>query len=994
MKAEILKIAGVKSEKEFYKKYPTEEAFMKAHSKEFKKAKLGAAMAQDGWVQRAANAEFECKGHPRSNLRSEFSDGRTKAERKEDAAWDKEIAKQEAIEKKEIAAQKAQEWAEYINTGLDPYGEKYGRKDKTFSDSYNKFIAANPKFAEEQSSLGLSPEQRYAMLYKMAGRSGSDSFAAPQRLRSYMKLAPGSRFTDQQLYEATQRMGGIDKYADWWKSGYPEIQKYGGETKKLNQLTNFTNDVDDLIPMAQMGNVIGSYTGGDVVPNTQPIVLNDLYAQNISQLTGLSDEEARKQANLLQQPQAPKIDWKATMTQLGSALGSGDEEARKGKKVPKYQVAPAPIPMSPNIPNLSQFTSKVTAAPNIASGAPTGSVDRLGGFMGKMGGITNVANIAGDILGGIQGLKQEKQALINATATKNISDLTRRAASTRPEQTQRQYLRPEDALVQPNQLFPSYGVGTNFLSRNGSVLRAEDGMQIGGNLGEIQNTYAPGTLYDDLGYEPLNDSDYVKQYYYGGVRKAQDGNWLTQNAGAIQGVGNLATTALGGNNAGSQLGKGIGTAIGTAIPIPGLGAALGAVGGLAGGLLDKKAKKIEKAQKATQANIQATSMQQGIQALNAQNAGFVRNGGKFSTFEEGGWVSHDWQPQVITTFGEHKLSDLLRPDPTMDTLRSGGHLKQNYVEPSQRALDTMALGGELKTTWGGYAEPISYNPYMPGTGETVMFRGKSHDESDGNGHTGIGVKYGSGNHDSYTDYAEYGTENADADVEVERGEPATEMVDGQTGEKNMVVFGNLKIPNMFLNELGDPSAKGKKFKNYVADLGKVEARQNKIIEKATNKIDDLEIFTPFDKLRMDALQAMTLGANMKLKDIAVKKSNAAAIQNAINDTAAEHMIDADHLAKGKIKQDKQAMKEQAKYGKELAKAQWGWLSPLGYLLQNKEKATTAPAKSKTVTVAPPAVQLPTDDVNASTSPAVNTTAKKSTTTSGGGKNKSTIRICK
>jgi hypothetical protein len=41
MKAQILKIAGVKSEKEFYKKYPSEEAFMKIHGKAFKKAQTG-----------------------------------------------------------------------------------------------------------------------------------------------------------------------------------------------------------------------------------------------------------------------------------------------------------------------------------------------------------------------------------------------------------------------------------------------------------------------------------------------------------------------------------------------------------------------------------------------------------------------------------------------------------------------------------------------------------------------------------------------------------------------------------------------------------------------------------------------------------------------------------------------------------------------------------------------------------------------------------------
>ena len=44
MKKQILKIAGVKSEKEFYNKYPTEEAFMAKHGKAFKKAQIGTYM--------------------------------------------------------------------------------------------------------------------------------------------------------------------------------------------------------------------------------------------------------------------------------------------------------------------------------------------------------------------------------------------------------------------------------------------------------------------------------------------------------------------------------------------------------------------------------------------------------------------------------------------------------------------------------------------------------------------------------------------------------------------------------------------------------------------------------------------------------------------------------------------------------------------------------------------------------------------------------------
>ena len=46
MRAQMLKIAGVKSEKAFYKKFPTEAAFMKKHAKAFKKAQAGIQVPQ------------------------------------------------------------------------------------------------------------------------------------------------------------------------------------------------------------------------------------------------------------------------------------------------------------------------------------------------------------------------------------------------------------------------------------------------------------------------------------------------------------------------------------------------------------------------------------------------------------------------------------------------------------------------------------------------------------------------------------------------------------------------------------------------------------------------------------------------------------------------------------------------------------------------------------------------------------------------------------
>jgi peptidoglycan hydrolase-like protein with peptidoglycan-binding domain len=308
------------------------------------------------------------------------------------------------------------------------------------------------------------------------------------------------------------------------------------------------------------------------------------------------------------------------------------------------------------------------------------------------------------------------------------------------------------------------------------------------------------------------------------------------------------------------------------------------------------------------------------------------NGGQTSEYE---WVSHTWQPQKIAFFGEHKLTDLLRPPKDADMLRAGGeirNLRDNFISEDEKLLTNMALGGQLETTWGGYAEPISHNPYMPSTGQTVMFRGQSHDESDGKGRTGIGVKYGAP--DSYTDYAEYGTKT-DADVEVERNEPAVELPNGD-GENSMVVYGNLKIPNQFLSEIGDPKAKGKKFKTYVKDLAKKEQRQNKIIDKSSEKLDNLDPNSPFDMLKFNSLAANIKGANMKLKQYADFKTNAAAVQNAINDTAEEMGLNADSLAKGKVMQ--------AKRGANVPKAQVGRrltrLEALGYVPKGQAQDPT------------------------------------------------------
>ena len=798
------------------------------------------------------------------------------------------------------------------------------------------------------------------------------------------------------------------------------------------------------------------------------------------------------------------------------AHGKEFKKAMRENKVDKAQGGTRTLPSGREMSQQLMTDFPLAQTPDINAmmkpvnvpGSALKSKSAVGGAKGV--GATSYIEPALDIIQGASMIKGQRQAVRKARQNKELTGVQAQAAESVPVQPiNRQYIRPEDVVYQPEQMFPSYGVGTNVLAEDGAVIN-----QIGGNPTEIMNTFAPNTIYSDMGYEPLSDSSKVKQFKAGGGLKAalNDGNFgQFMGGGGGDFLQTISGAITGEPDAGSKIGGGIGQAAGMAIGGP-VGAMLGKFAGtLIGDMVDTSEKQIREYNKqssenmgriaASQAGVQfqdmfglrrggfvpkaqpgdltkkngkceaeearnkadraqskvdaranaawdkevaaaerqaarqsaremADYLDEGLtgygdkikkkefeaayQAFAAQNPELAKdrllytlankefnkvkrnpqyfmrnvlgkvdpsvnydaltlpqlmqtmqkgfgggqgyydawkegfpsrtftlpqpvpvqqeNGGQTSEYE---WISHTWQPQKIAFFGEHKLTDLLRPPKDADMLRAGGeirNLRDNFISDDEKLLTNMALGGQLETTWGGYAEPISHNPYMPSTGQTIMFRGQSHDESDGKGRTGIGVKYGAP--DSYTDYAEYGTK-ADADVEVERNEPAVELPNGD-GENSMVVYGNLKIPNQFLSEIGDPKAKGKKFKTYVKDLAKKEQRQNKIIDKSSEKLDNLDPNSPFDMLKFNSLAANIKGANMKLKQYADFKTNAAAVQNAINDTAEEMGLNADSLAKGKVMQ--------AKRGANVPKAQVGRrltrLEALGYVPKGQAQDPT------------------------------------------------------
>jgi hypothetical protein len=869
MKAQILKIAGVKSEKEFYKKYPSEEAFMKVHGKAFKKAQFGAYIGGDT-IANPKMVDFNALYDQADLTATGMTDTMRKAQAEKDA--------QAAAAAKQSGG-----------------GEGEGEGGMDAGNIMKALDAGNDGGGEGMDMLGGSGEgggEAGGGLMDMLGGSGGESGGGLMEMLGPLLGGGENGINIPKAASGTNTN-------DWWSG----------------MTTDTTTTAAPGFDINKWG--IGAQTMGRLGEPSAP-----------------SNKAAGTPVD------TSKENWMFKDTNTIPQVGA-----------PSFQGLGGPMGDEPD----------------------SGLYSKLGGFGKLLGPV-------GGIIKGIDALKEESRAADRARQAKELSGLQLKASTTRPEERERKYVRPEDIANTGEAFFPIYGVGTNVLARNG--MRLQGGGMIGGNPTEIQNTYGEGnSIYDDLGYEPLIDYDQQKSFRHGGyIPRMQGGGtpketgwqrWQNSMAGKGSGFsgstrggagagdvgsmkggsgggatpwGAIGSTASGianmsmdGGNAGGQIGSTIGGSIGSIFG-PAGGAIGGFVGTIAGNALDPYQRRIKNDTRQTKRNVQNTAMNQMAPAIQA---------GYASHMKDGGWVSNDWQPQVIASFGDLTSEDYHRFS-HKDEFRAGGHLRE-YTPPSERAMETYedggeitsyGMGGQLKTHWGGEAETMSYNPYLPGSGETVVFRGQSHTDSDGKGNTGIGITYG------------------DSPVEVERGEPMFEMQSGgeinpETGEPENtgVVFGNMQIDKRIARQIDDPELMeiankyhGKKFKNVGIDLSKQEAKQNKIIDKSSNELDSFQVNTAFDKLKLSSLRANIEGANLKLKGIADTKIALANYQNAINDTKDEFSdalgknISAEHLAKGLIKIDKDPVTKDAKWGGNIVKkAQNGETTP---------KKTSTPKKTK------------------------------------------------
>ena len=773
-----------------------------------------------------------------------------------------------------------------------------------------------------------------------------------------------------------------------------------GQLKKLDQLTNFTNYND--MAKAKSGININPANKGKFTATKKKT------GKSTEELTHSSNPLTRKRAIFAQNAKKWKHADDGGIFNIAKAIGGAFTTPGKAATA----TSPATAASGGLGDTMMSMFGKDPGAFGKAN--PAGALGAGGeGFAAGAGAAgIGLLNAAPQILEGIGQIGEQKKAIKKADQMSQVSGVTAQAAESRDvSKPKNQYVRPEDQMIQG--LNPQ-GSGTNFLAAYGA--------RIGGNPTEIQNTYNPGDLYSDLGYEPLNDSN-VKQFAHGGNLPTAEFGEYFQNSGQ------------------ASIGKGAGSAIGSAFFGPVGGAVGGFLGGIAGNALGgvQDARKQKGFEDITKANTERAGVQSTAQGIQSTYKSYM---------EDGGWVSNDWQPQTITTFGEHKVKDLLKPPYDADMLRSGGSIGEDYyTPPSARALQTyedggwmkrrdgtfvevpssstspsgpedhymitrnqlhktsdgnkhtedlrkaiydknvtpghpqdekfmyhttannksseffrnapeggqainhlhetemrrpflnligkkqlmdryshpnenkaqgylkqmndfiqepssenmeyggqMALGGDLQVH-RGKAEAISYNPFLQDGGETVMFKGPSHDDG------GMPISYGNNG------------------VEVEGGEPAVKLADGGSPDGNLVVFGNMKIDNMAANHIGVDAAKGKKYKSFINDLSKFESKQNKVVEKGTNLVSNSNTNDPFEQLSMNSGRAMMMGGNAKLLNAAIIKERAAGVQNAILDTAKEYGVKSDELAQGKFVKDKNS--DMAKFGKKLSKAKDG-----------------------------------------------------------------------
>jgi hypothetical protein len=523
--------------------------------------------------------------------------------------------------------------------------------------------------------------------------------------------------------------------------------------------------------------------------------------------------------------------------------------AKHGKELKKAQGGTSLIPGLEGTGGMTSgaFINKAGQVDSISGKVSKADTEALGfgDNPPKSGGGFDYGSLVGPVIGGIQDAQADSTYNKKLDQYLEISNLIGRIPQNRQQRPQ--YIHPEQQLV------------------TGATPKgvAENGAMIGGNPTEIQNMYNIGDIYTDL--EDTNP----KQYQLGGQLANVNAQW--NNNGII-----------GNKSAGWQ------AASNFTRKIPGVNLVVDFMGQTQA---NEKAGMLAQKQAPFFNNLTASA----IQNVNSgQFSANLKNGGYIDYMEDGGWVSHDWQPQVIAKFGDADVSEVHAfAQDGMPQYRAGGHLRE-YTPPSAEAMNTgkAEFGAELQTLWGGDIKQVGVNPII---GPLGMLSGAQHSQRapDAVGKNGIGIQFGNNVIEA---------ENREGIAMLANGgeiDPAT----GKPG-KSAYIFGAEKIQGWAKKAIEDPDIKvGTTFKHWFDSKSKLQKKLNKQEVAAREELANLSVDDAYDQLKMNRIMKTLDGIQMQNVDLAKYIANGAAVQTAINETDEEMGT--------------------AKYGGKLKKAEFG-----------------------------------------------------------------------
>jgi len=701
MKQDILKIAGVKSEKELYAKYGTEVEFMAKHggafNKAVKKAKMGAAMvnrqltqltdfanppqAQDGW-------HSEWNDEPIYNER-EISISNTSREQKPKAPSSKPATKAN-VNVSVVDFMNSKGMKSDFNTRKS-LAQQYGIKDYKGTAEQNMQLMSNLK------GKTSAPKKAEAPKKVEAAASNKPAPVKP-------KLSKAEEWIAKDPYFFAE-----ESDPEWIKT----IDAPFTGIRNLGARTVFDRDPKAFAKLLAMGALGG--LGKMIINKTE-----ELYPYNPKQIGGPAPKQI---SNYTPTPKQIGGRPQPTGWSTESGMRSGQYPIKEdGGYVPQAQGGwHSGWYQDP----YDEYTNPVSAedeyianmdAMNVAQSPMKQFPINIAGKSAKVktpleskdnifGGVRNI------IQGGIQ-MKDDREKYLRAKQWGTIADLSQKAR--KDDVAKNKYFRPEDMVFDPNQLSRSYGTGYGILGS------AQDGMQIGGNETPIHNMYTnEDTLYSDLGYEPLEES--VKQY--------EDGGGLFSNwKGDLTKFGSQNATTLGGS-AGSFIGGGDGRTSGTSTMLGGVGQLAGtAIGGPLGGVIGSLAGSAlgglfsagqEKRMQEQQDKISTLGGMQNIYNFQGRNSGFMQNGGSIVDYMNANRVAgYDSSKGSRKELYKKLFNDDTFTGEANQNLRLLDYLKHNKVGSNASPAPTKTSKSVAKTPAGKTPAtkakaPISNQPYGP-----------------------------------------------------------------------------------------------------------------------------------------------------------------------------------------------------------------------------------------------------------------------------------------